>query len=189
MYPMIKIGEHFYITNNDTIKDVRDYYQRWIIEKQCILNRLPDYLTDLSECKLITHSTHPLMDVIHIKISDIEELVYGYNVEKLADMEEYNQYQNSDDFGVSGVYSGVDFNIGYQMGFRAGASTNNDKLFSMDELETHLTNFVNDFTHFKYRGNYTDIVNQFVSSVKSQKYNTLTKWDVNIDENNKITLA
>jgi hypothetical protein len=43
--------------SNEQIEDVRPYKGRTILEKGCIINILPDYLTDLSECELILAST------------------------------------------------------------------------------------------------------------------------------------
>jgi sugar-specific transcriptional regulator TrmB len=46
-----------YITSNEEIKDVRPYKGKCHLEKENILNKFPDYLTDLSECKLVIMTT------------------------------------------------------------------------------------------------------------------------------------
>ena len=46
-----------YVTSDEEIKDVRPHKGKWHLEKENILNKLPDYLTDLSECKLVIMTT------------------------------------------------------------------------------------------------------------------------------------
>jgi len=48
---------NIYITNDEEIKDVRPHNGKWQLEKGQILNKFPDYLTDLSECKLVIMTT------------------------------------------------------------------------------------------------------------------------------------
>jgi hypothetical protein len=49
------------IVSDEEIKDVRPYKGKYHLEKGYIINQFPDYLTDLSDCKLIiTH--RPLKD-------------------------------------------------------------------------------------------------------------------------------
>jgi hypothetical protein len=50
-------GQNIYITSNEEIKDVRPHKDKWQLEKEQILNKFPNYLTDLSECKLIILTT------------------------------------------------------------------------------------------------------------------------------------
>ena len=52
-------GFHIYITSDEEIKDVRPHKDKWQLEKGSILNKFPDYLTDLSECKLVIMTTDP----------------------------------------------------------------------------------------------------------------------------------
>ena len=49
--------QHIYITSDEEIKDVRPQNGKWQLEKGQILNKFPDYLTDLSECKLVIMTT------------------------------------------------------------------------------------------------------------------------------------
>ena len=48
---------NIYITSDEEIKDVRPHKGKWHLEKENILNKSPDYLTDLSECKLVIMTT------------------------------------------------------------------------------------------------------------------------------------
>ena len=50
-------NQHIYITSDEEIKDVRPNKGKWHLEGGNILNKFPDYLTDLSECKLVIMTT------------------------------------------------------------------------------------------------------------------------------------
>jgi hypothetical protein len=50
-------NQHIYITSDEEIKDIRPHKGKWQLEKGQILNKFPDYLTDLSECKLVIMTT------------------------------------------------------------------------------------------------------------------------------------
>ena len=50
-------GQNIYITSDEEIRDLRPHKVKWHLEKEQILNKFPDYLTDLSECKLIILTT------------------------------------------------------------------------------------------------------------------------------------
>ncbi len=50
-------NQNIYITSDEEIKDVRPHKGKWHLEKENILNKFPDYLTDLSECKLVIMTT------------------------------------------------------------------------------------------------------------------------------------
>jgi hypothetical protein len=50
-------NQNIYITSDEEIKDVRPHKGKWQLEKGEILNKFPNYLTDLSECKLVIMTT------------------------------------------------------------------------------------------------------------------------------------
>ena len=50
-------NKNIYITNSEEIKDVRPHKGKWQLETGQILNKFPNYLTDLSECKLVIMTT------------------------------------------------------------------------------------------------------------------------------------
>ena len=60
-----------YITSDEEIKDVRPHKGKWHLEKENILNKFPDYLTDLSECKLVIMTTD--QDLINDGIQAIDD--------------------------------------------------------------------------------------------------------------------
>lgn len=59
-----------YITSDEEIKDVRPHKGKWHLEKENILNKFPDYLTDLSECKLVIMTTD--QDLIKDGVQEID---------------------------------------------------------------------------------------------------------------------
>jgi hypothetical protein len=72
--PMKEMGDsyqHIYITSDEEIKDVRPHKGKWQLEKGQILNKFPNYLTDLSECKLVILTTDP--DLIKDGVQAIDD--------------------------------------------------------------------------------------------------------------------
>jgi hypothetical protein len=65
---------NIYITSDVEIKDVRPHKGKWQLEKGQILNQFPDYLTDLSECKLVIMTTDPQLIADGIQAIDDEFL-------------------------------------------------------------------------------------------------------------------
>ena len=64
-------AKNIYITSDEEIKDVRSHKGRWHLEKENILNKFPDYLTDLSECKLVIMTTD--QDLINDGVQAIDD--------------------------------------------------------------------------------------------------------------------
>ncbi len=58
---IIYAADYALIVSDEEIKDVRPYEGRYHLEKELIINKLPNYLTDLGECKLII-GHRPLKD-------------------------------------------------------------------------------------------------------------------------------
>ena len=63
--------QNIYITSDEEIKDIRPHKGKWHLEKENILNKLPDYLTDLSECKLVIMTTDD--DLINDGVQSIDD--------------------------------------------------------------------------------------------------------------------
>lgn len=142
---------------------------------------------DIKNCKKITHSTQPLepslksdnntlKDFIFIKplsLSEVEEVIYGYNVENMA-IEESNKIiidrnGNPDKTLVS--Y--------YIKGFKAHQELIKNKLFT-----------VKDIRKAYYQGHKSGLgsansltFEQFIQSLLSK-----TEWDVEFDEQGKLKL-
>ena len=62
---------NLYVTSDEEIKDVRPHKGNWHLEKENILNKFPDYLTDLSECKLVIMTTDD--DLINEGVQAIDD--------------------------------------------------------------------------------------------------------------------
>jgi hypothetical protein len=72
--PMKEMGDSYqniYITSDEEIRDVRPHKGKWHLEGGNILNKFPNYLTDLSECKLIILTTDP--DLIKDGVQAIDD--------------------------------------------------------------------------------------------------------------------
>jgi hypothetical protein len=69
-----KPNQNIYIIDDSEIKDVRPHKGKWQLEGGLILNKLPDYLTDLSECKLIIMTTDPELIADGVQAIDDEFL-------------------------------------------------------------------------------------------------------------------
>ena len=63
--------QNIYITSDEEIKDIRPHNGKWQLEKGQILNKFPDYLTDLSECKLVIMTTD--QDLINDGVQAIDD--------------------------------------------------------------------------------------------------------------------
>jgi hypothetical protein len=80
--PMKEMGDsyqHIYITSDEEIKDVRPHNGKWQLEKGQILNKFPNYLTDLSECKLVILTTDP--ELIADGVQSIDDTFLEWFVE------------------------------------------------------------------------------------------------------------
>ena len=66
-----QVNQQIYITSGVEIKDVRPHKGKWQLEKGQILNKFPNYLTDLSECKLVILTTDP--DLIKDGVQAIDD--------------------------------------------------------------------------------------------------------------------
>ena len=53
-------NQFIWVDKDTQIGDVRPYVGKWHLEKGYIINKFPDYLTDLSECELIVAASPEL---------------------------------------------------------------------------------------------------------------------------------
>lgn len=77
MTKLIKLNNHFYVID-DYIIEENDYF----VNNNEILKAVSKSAIKLPK---VTHSTDKLEGVIQLNLSDVEEVVYGYSVEKLAE--------------------------------------------------------------------------------------------------------
>ena len=119
-----------YYVSDEIIKDVRPYNGEWQIEKGYILNKLPTYLTDLSECRLVIVTNNLNIDIPQILEEPNETLIHqiaadlgyrmlpddleegikaGYKESQEThpfsedDMVEFGKYAHNDAFSLSNV--------------------------------------------------------------------------------------
>ena len=80
--PMKEMGDSYqniYITSDEEIRDVRPHKGKWHLEGGNILNKFPNYLTDLSECKLVIMTTD--QELIKDGVQAIEDEFLDFFVE------------------------------------------------------------------------------------------------------------
>lgn len=146
----------------------------------------------IEEFEKITHSTKPLEIVAirfrkpnpnrdvegfdkikELKLSEIEELVYGYNYHTLA-KEACIKYGIETDF--------VNPYTLFIEGFKAHQELTKDKVFTLDQVN-RLVNSVTEFMSHNEPSEFDDWYQK-----KLQKFLPKTEWDIKIDEQGKITL-
>lgn len=110
---MVEMGGFQYYVSPESIKDVRPYIDRWHIEKDQILNQFPNYLTDLSECKLVICTTNPSLDLPQV-FDRVEEFA------KEAYKEHYPKAEMSFDEKLQRAGG---FFVGFEDGYQSSQST------------------------------------------------------------------
>lgn len=135
-------------------------------------------------CKKITHSTEKLVGVVKLNLSDVEEVLYGYNVDKMAE-------NNAKKVGHYGGYQS------YINGFKEHQELVKDKLFTLEQLfefaeeysnyidKCTKSNVINPSSPEKYFENPFNLKNR---KIAKQINLPKTEWDIEINEHNKITL-
>lgn len=88
-HKLLNTEHYFLVVSYEEIKDVRLFKGKWYLEKGKILNVFPNYLTDLSECKLVLAHL-PLNNAPYLEGVDVlpEIKLPSYNLEA-NDMESY----------------------------------------------------------------------------------------------------
>lgn len=137
----------------------------------------------------ITHSTQPL-EYIHIapkvkglklgfknikqlSLSEVEEVINGYSVEKMAEKFVMEKLK------ISSQAPGV--MIGYIEGFKTHQELVKDKLFTIEDIQLAFAKGIQ-YTTKPYPQN-VQFENEFKQSLLPK-----TEWDIEINEQNKITL-
>jgi hypothetical protein len=92
---------NIYITSDEKIKDVRPHYGKWQLETGRILNKFPNYLTDLSECKLVILTTDQNLIKDGVQAIDDEFLEFIVKNPSCEEVETYrsgNHYDGAMEF-------------------------------------------------------------------------------------------
>ena len=186
---LIKLSDnHYVIIDNAEIKDVRPFNDYWHLEKGSIINQFPNYLTDLSECKLITHSTLMLGKnwgrTIPLTIPEIEEIVYGYSVDKMS-LEKYPKlrtYLGNEQWNDDG--NGNAFKRdGYINGFNAHRKLIAEKVTNLNNVN-HLQWIYDRLIHVYGENENDDYMKKFKDIIMA--ISPGESWDILINENNKV---
>jgi hypothetical protein len=129
-----------------------------------------------SRGKKITHSFGKELDgVINKPLSEIEELLYGYSVEKMAS--DFSTYEIN-----NGCENYHDLQYGYACGIRAHQELVKDKhILTKEQLrflyDTAIHSTIGNLSH-------EDEFNKVLAFLTKPK----TEWDIEIDEQGKISL-
>jgi hypothetical protein len=193
MNKLIKISEtHYIVVNNSEIKKGDLCYDKegnpgynnikYIVK--CLRTDSNSYWNKY--CKKITHSTQPLesnnlyrkLDFINIKplsLLEVEELIYGYNVQTMAKQQTIIDEFNSEK--------------SYVNGFNAHKEIVKDKLLSIQlySNNNHLEWIYNRMIEVHGENPNYDYMIAFKKIIQS--LSPPTEWDVTFDEQGKLKLV
>ncbi len=161
------IGIHlldYHITSDEEIKDVRPHKDKWQLEKGSILNKFPDYLTDLSECKLVIMTTDPDLIADGVQAIDDEFLQWFVKNPSCEEVETKVEFLQTPDNLKDGFYykiiipskepeqetieeaaakeleyihesaRGFDFDLGFKTGMVNGAAWQAERMYSKEKV-------------------------------------------------------
>lgn len=185
MQKMIKLSDTHYIIMDDS----EVWPNNWVysyVTKSIVQFTDPRHFSE-GTYKKITHSTQPLdydidggyypMSVTALSLSEVEEAIYGFSVEKMA-----LEYRNKQGKAIQ-----VSREAGYIAGFKAHQELVKDKLFT--EIDKQIADFKHDL-----RESTSTYVKQncegALFGLKRLKQSLLpkTEWDIEFDEQGKIKL-
>ena len=138
-------------------------------------------------CKKITHSTQPellgtgwMQSVLPLFLSEVEEAINGYSVEKLAfeamiDYKPFEEVEGYKDYAKHG----------YIKGFKAHQELTKDKLFTKKDMINSLKELSKQL-FLKKEFSLSDSIEK--SSKIIQSLHPKTEWDIEIDEQGKLKL-
>lgn len=169
---LIKLSElHYIIIDDSKIKEGDYKWHRVTGIRKALVDG--NYTNQFK----ITHSTEPLchdengsyypMTVTAFSLSEIEEAVYGYSADKMAEefAKKYSIYDTAQD----------DTEYGFREGFRAHQELVKDKLFTIEDMKKAI-----DYTkRYGSQNSKQWILNELLPS---------TEWDIEFDKQGKIKL-
>jgi hypothetical protein len=196
---LIKLSDTHYIVVDDSEIKEGDLYVCWttinnIPSNHEISNKsLHSFCIGADNYKKITHSTQPLEDYGNPKLNDstktwltinyldlkkLEEAIYGYSVEKLAEAHFHKAYTN---YKVR--------QHGYITGFNAHKELVKDKLFTIEDMERAIEMAREGIVVRKISEWETEKEFDYTDQQIIQTLLPKTEWDIEIDERGKITLT
>ena len=96
--------QNIYITSNEQIKDVRPHKGKWQLEQGLMLYKLPTYLTDLLECKLVIMTTDQDLIKDGVQAIDDEFLEWFVNNPSCEEVETKVEFIQTSDNLKDGFY-------------------------------------------------------------------------------------
>ena len=187
MKKLIKLSDTHYIVVDDS--EIKEKSEDWFYSFET--NRIYDCKTYLStiSCEKITHSTQPLEVITSLPdtgngevtelnydkikpllLSEVEEAIYGYNVEKMA--HEYLQkWRSINNSHLSNPIHAERCKNDYKAGFKAATELQKDKLFTVRDIEKAII-FGFEYNH---KTLYNLDVKDFIQSLRPK-----TEWEVEI---------
>ena len=198
---LIKLNDQHYVVVDDSV-----IKEGWVTNGvECFLREsMPEYSDEYANryWKNITHSTQPellgdgwMQSVTPLLLSEIEELIQGFSVEKMA-RERYNIKNPLDDYEERYFNShGIAIAKSYIEGFKKHQELVKDKLFTLDDMKRFLAKTIENapsreshtemISNKAYRHHVLDVL--FDNLI--QHFLPKTEWDITIDEQGKISLA
>ena len=185
MQKLIKLNDqHYIIVNDSEIKegDYKYHHVKGIVKAICD----GAYTNEFK----ITHSTQPLEGVKHIPLSEVEEAINGYSVEKMAKNAYLKHSAKDDRLSLDEqIQRSGGFNVGYSEGFKAHQELVKDKLtIDIDVFKPIAYAFfslyrTNEFDDEELELEFQRILNNNIQSLLPK-----TEWDIEFDEQGKIKL-
>ena len=167
---LIKLSEDHYIIVDDSEIQIGDYLSNIVLNDKFPRQVTKDMFDEgfVIGDKKITYSTDINVNVLYyIPLSEVQELIYGYSIEKIAN----NQWGNVHRSGV----------LGYIEGFKAHQELTKNKLDKALELLQYFVIRVEEGS-IKSKTTYT-MYKEFLNGI-----NFKTEWDVEFDEQGKLKL-
>lgn len=176
---LIKLSETHYIVVDDSEIKESDFALNVKIKR---LNQAR-FMFDSTDCKKITHSTQPLEQyygatdgtlpfVYHkikpLSLSEVEEAVYGYNVEKMAEQEIDRIVRMRVESPQRKKYENI-----WIKGFKAHKELMKDKFFTIEDIEKAMIERLS--------------IEQFWEKC-CKSLLPKTEWEVEFDEQGKLKL-
>ena len=190
---LVKLSaSHYVVVDGSEIKDLKAVDGLYHLERYNIMVKFPDFLYDLSECRIITHSTIPIEDVVidvtpdgssiiglgfdkinQISLTEVEEAIQGYSAES-SFLSKYGvPLNNNSEIRKEGYFEG----------FKAHEDLVKDKfVLSKDDIKA--------VVYSSYRAaNLESVSASDMLDEVIKNYSPKTEWDVCFDESGMLRLV
>lgn len=165
MKKLIKIQKQFYIIDDSEILK-ENYFYDFTLK---VVNKAILDFGKHDTCKKITHSTQNLEGVIKLNLSDVEEVVLEHSEIKMIVASQKYALDNCED----NMAALTKVKLAWEEGFKTHRELVKDMLFTLEDIEQAI---IDNLT-----------IEQFWE--KCCKFLLpKTEWNIEIDEDNKITL-